>query len=59
LSKSEIRKIIAGKEVAKFGPKIFWKIDAGQSLVQTKGCKEEGTLEDMRKGARPADHYDG
>ena len=35
---------IGGKEAVKFGPKEFAKIDAGQNLVQIKGCEEEGTF---------------
>ena len=37
-------KIIGGKEAAKFVPKIFGKIDAGQNFVQIKGCEERGTF---------------
>ena len=42
---------IGGKEAAKFGPKEFGKIDAGQTLVQIKGCKE------VRKGSRWINDY--
>ena len=47
---SQLSKMIGGKEAAKFGPKIFGKIDVGQNLVQIKRCKEE----DVRRTSRSA-----